>query len=377
MKKKKIAILGANTPLLPFYKQAKRLGYEIHSFSYEPDGVCKEYADYYYPFSFAEKENVLKECKRIGINGITSFSLESALPTVNYIAREMQLEGNPLESMEWTLNKFRMTERLRECGIKVPDYVCIDSERDLLGQKFTFPQIVKPVDSSGSRGVTKVNNQEELIIAYRRALTFSKSKKAVIGQFIEGRELEVDAISHHGRHYILSIADKATTNEPYFVELEDHHPANFSEGDANKIKSITKQVLSALGIYSSASFTELRMDNEGELYVIEIGARAPGDMVASHLVRLSTGYDFVKGILELATGDFTIPVIGKIKYSGIYFLSRESMKVNHFILNSARYLEIVQKEIYSNNIISVKESGDRAGYFIYQSDEKFDIYKYK
>jgi hypothetical protein len=53
------------------------------------------------------------------------------------------------------------------------------------------------------------------------------------------------------------------------------------------------------------------------------------------------------------------------------------MKVNYFILNSARYLEIVQKEIYSNNIISVKESGDRAGYFIYQSDEKFDIYKYK
>ena len=377
MEKKKIAILGANTPLLPFYKQAKRLGYEIHSFSYEPDGVCKEYADYYYPFSFAEKENVLKECKRIGINGITSFSLESALPTVNYIAREMHLEGNPLESMEWTLNKFRMTERLRECGIKVPDYVCIDSERDLLGQKFTFPQIVKPVDSSGSRGVSKVNNMEELLMAYHLALPFSKSKKVMIGQFIEGREFEVDSISHHGCHFVLTIDDKVTTNEPYFVELEHHQPANFSEEDGTKIRALAKKVLDALAIYSCVSFIEFKMDNEGEIYVIEIGARAPGDYVASDLVRLSTGYDCVKGLLELATGDFTIPVIGKIKYSGIYFLSRESMKVNYFILNSARYLEIVQKEIYSNNIISVKESGDRAGYFIYQSDEKFDIYKYK
>jgi hypothetical protein len=50
------------------------MGYEIHAFSCEPEGVCKKYADYYYPIPFAEREKVLKECRRIDFDDISSFS---------------------------------------------------------------------------------------------------------------------------------------------------------------------------------------------------------------------------------------------------------------------------------------------------------------
>lgn len=376
MSKKKIAVLGSNAPLIPFYRQAKQLGYEIHSFSFEKEGACKKYADYYYPVSFAEREIVLKECERIKIDGITSFSLESALPTVNFVAKSLNLPGNPEICLERTADKFAMVERLKECGINVPDYVCIKSEKELSDFTFCYPQIVKPVDSGGKNGVSKVYNKEELIKAFRQALLFSKSKKVVIGQFIDGREFSVESISHQGQHHILSITDKVLTKEPYFVEIEHHQPAILSDEEAKRIKFVTRQVLDALSVYSSASHTEIKMDKRGDLYVIETGARAGGGMTASDLVRLSTGYDFVKGILELTTGDFISPVFGERSYAGAYFLTQQTIYVNHFILNSESYPQIVQKELYDMDIVLAKRNSDRAGYFVYQSSEKFDIGKY-
>ena len=371
--KKKIAIIGANKPLIPFFKQTNKLGYEIHCFAWDEGAVCKKYADYFYPISFTEKDKILHECEKIGIHGITSFSLESALPTVNFISERMKLEGNPEECGTLTANKFTMREQLGKYGVNVPKYICISSEKDLQSYDHKFPLIVKPIDNGGSRGVTKVINIKELENAFNRALIFSKSGKVLVEQFIEGREFSVEYISHHGQHYFIALTDKVTTGEPYFVELEHHQPALLSTEIANKIKAVTEQTLNALKIYSSASHTEIKMDNEGKLFIIELGPRMGGDRITSDLVRLSRGYDFVKGVLELATGDFTIPQFPISKFSGIYFLSEESRIVYNYIVDPDPYPIIIEKEIYTQKIKNSKESSDRAGFFIYQADNKFNI----
>ncbi|MDL2227870.1 ATP-grasp domain-containing protein [Bacteroidales bacterium OttesenSCG-928-K03] len=370
--KKRIAILGANAPLRSFYKQAKNLGFEIYSFAWEEGAVCKQYADHYYPISFINKEEILQICKKNDVNGVTSFSLESALPAVNYVARGINSPCNSKESEFFTENKFTMRERLKQFNINIPKYCLVNSENDIIDMD--FPLIVKPIDSGGSRGVTEVKNKMELKKAINRALSYSKTHKAIVEQFIDGREFSVEFISHKGKHYLLSITDKITTGKPYFVELEHHQPAAISINDWNKIRDITEQMLDALEITDSPSHTEIKMDNNtGDFYIIEMGPRMGGDYITSDLVRLSTGYDFVKGTIDLAVGQFSEPEFGFHKYAGVYFLAKEREGILNYINNKNIYSQIVEAELYSENIVEVKENADRAGYLIYQANKKIEI----
>jgi biotin carboxylase len=372
-RRKKIAVIGANLPLIHHYKRAKELGYEIHSFAWQKDAVCERFADHFYPVSFKDKELILNHCQRIGIDGITSFTLESALPTVNYIATQMNLQGNPPECVYFTSNKYLMRKRLNDLKVKIPEYSLIDKESKLFETNWPFPLVVKPIDSGGSRGVTLVHNFPDLIASYRRSLSYSNLGMVLVEQYINGREFSVEYISYMGIHYFVTITDKVTTGEPYFVELEHHQPALLTHDEQIKIMKITEETLDALKIYSSASHTELKMTTNGDIYVIEMGARMGGDMIAHPLVYLSTGYDFLKGVLQLCTGNFEVPRFKYKKYSGIYYLSIENEKVNFFMKNSELFPEIVFKEVYHKELKSIQESQDRAGCLVYQSKNKFLI----
>jgi biotin carboxylase len=371
--RKKIAIIGANMPLLHFFKKTKKLGYEIHCFAWDKDAVCKYYADFFYPISYTEKEKILDKCRKIRIDGITSFTLESALPTVNYVSNKLNLNGNSLECEKYTKNKYTMRQRLADQNIRVPEYQLIKTKKELFEKNWEYPLIVKPIDNGGSRGVTKVTNIKELVSAYQRAKLFSKLNKIIVEQYIEGREFSVEYISHKGNHYFLSITDKITTGEPYFVELEHHQPSLISEKQKKKIKNITENTLNALKVLSSASHTELKMDKKGDIYIIEIGLRMGGDRIGSDLVYLSTGYDFIKGVLKLAIGEFSVPKLKWNKSSGIYFLTKESDHVEPYINNSEKYAEIIIAEKNSNIKNKTKESSDRAGFFIYKAKRRFTI----
>ena len=116
----RLAVIGANKPSESFYKQAKRLGHYIIGIAWAEGAVCKKYCDKFYPISFAEKEEVLQVCREEQIDGITSFSLESALPTVNYVAQNMGLVSNTVESLNYTKSKFAQREAFKKNGIPVP-----------------------------------------------------------------------------------------------------------------------------------------------------------------------------------------------------------------------------------------------------------------
>ena len=103
---KKIAIIGANAPLEPFYRQARKMDFYIIGIAWEEGAVCKKYCDKFYPISFSDKDAVLDICRKEDIDGITSFSLESALPTVVYVAQELGLVSNDQECLKLTSNKY-------------------------------------------------------------------------------------------------------------------------------------------------------------------------------------------------------------------------------------------------------------------------------
>ena len=264
-----------------------------------------------------------------------------------------------------------MREQLKKHGINVPKYHLVTNIDELEAINLSLPAIVKPIDSGGSRGITKLIKIKNIAEAFQRAVSFSKSKKVLIEEFIGGREFSVEYISHRGKHYFVTITDKVTTEHPYFVELEHHQAANISKENIEKIKLITEHTLDALKIHSSASHTEVKMNENGEVYIIEVGARMGGDFITSDLVKLSTGYDFVKGAIELATGDFKIPEINVNKFSGIYYLSKETAHLLPYIKEQNKNPYIVQTKLWNTELTELKESNDRSGFLIYQSNQKY------
>ena len=367
--KKKLAIIGASYLQLPLVQKAKEMGIETHCFAWADGAVCKEFSDFYYPVSVLEKEEILNSCKKIRIDGIATIASDATVPTVCFVAENMGLISNSFESSLCTTDKYIMRQMFLKNGVSSPKFA-IGEDCDNL-ENFIFPLIVKPTDRSGSRGVFKIEKKGDLKNAIDRAKNESFSKQAIVEEFIPGKEMSVETISWQGKHYLLAITDKITTEEPYFVELEHHQPSQLNKEIQNKIEQETIKALNALNIKYGASHTEIKITKNNKIYLIEVGARMGGDFIGSDLVELSTGYDFIKGTIEVALGNFTEPEITKHQFSGVYFLSKETEHNRQFIENKNKYPEIIRAEIIDNELRYVQKSADRSGYFIYQSDKKY------
>ena len=367
---KKIAVIGASYLQVPLVKKIKELGHEVHCFAWDKDAVCKEIANQFYPISITEKDLILEKCKEIGIDGICTIASDVAAPTVAYVAERMKLNANSYESACRANNKFQMLKALDKAGIPCPKYRCVTDADTLQDTDWVFPLIVKPSDRSGSIGVAKVYSIDELTKTVETAIGLSFKGEAMVEEFIEGHEISVEFISYHGKHYPLQITDKVTTEAPHFVELEHHQPANLSEDSFKEIYKITEKALNALGLTEGASHSEFRITPDGHIMVMEIGGRMGGDFIGSDLVQLSTGYDFVKGVIDVSLETFKEPTFKTPRYSGVYFLCEESKHLLPIFHSYKNYSEITICEQTDTEMRKVECSSDRSGYLIYQSSEK-------
>ena len=359
---------------MPLVLKAKAMGLQTHCFAWEEGAVCKSLVDFFYPVSTIDKDQILSLCKEIKIDGIVSIASDVAVPTINYIANKLKLIGTGDSNSEALTNKFFMRERFKENFVTSPQFLRVGNNISLENKiKFKYPLIVKPVDRSGSRGVQKVSVPSELSEAISRAQNASFINECIVEEFIDGKEVSVESISWKGEHYILAITDKVTTGEPYFVELEHHQPSQLEPNILDKIRIETLKALTALHIDFGASHAEFKINSDGEVYIIEVGARMGGDFIGSDLVQLSTGYDFLKGVIDIALGYFEKPIITNKKYSGVYFLCQESKYIIPIIRKADQYKEIVSSEITDRELHSVRCSADRSGYFIYQGESRFEV----
>jgi len=370
---KKLAIIGASYLQQPLVEKCKELGIYSICFAWEEGAVCKDLCDKFYPISTIDKDAILKACQDEKIDGITTIASDVATLTVCYVAEKMGLVGNPDEFSKTATNKYLMRQCFMEHGVPSPKFALVDDDDHYQITGFKFPLIVKPTDRSGSRGVEKVLDPVQLEEAINRARKESFEHKAVIEEFVTGREISVESISYQGKHYILQITDKVTTGSPFFVELEHHQPSSLPEDIKAKVRVIVLNALDALHIQYGASHSELKITEDGDIRVIEIGARMGGDFIGSDLVKLSTGYDFLKGVIDVAFGEFEEPILAEKNYSGVYFLCEETKEILPIIQNAKDFPEIVRAEVTDLVLRRIEQSADRSGYFIYKSNNKFLI----
>jgi len=366
----KIAIIGGSYLQLPVVRKAKDLGLEVHCFSWREGTVCDKEADYYYPISIIKKEEILKVCQDIGINGILTIASDVAVPTVNYVATEMGLIGNSSKYSAMMTNKYQMRTSFSEHGIPSPSYKLVKSRDNIYEDSLKWPLIVKPTDRSGSLGVEKVYDISHLYSAIDEAVSDSFNKEAIVEEYVDGLEISIESISWNGRHYVLQITDKVTTGEPYFVETEHHQPSCLPDNIQKRIRELVPKALDALHIKYGASHSEMKITPSGELVFIEIGARMGGDFIGSTLVQLSTGYDYLKGVIDVALGHFEEPIITKHACSGVYFLSEETSFLRKYMDSPELIGEVVTAEYTDHELRKIKSSGDRSGYLIYNADKR-------
>jgi biotin carboxylase len=373
---KKLAILGASYLQVPLINKANEMGLETHVFAWEDGAVGKEMASHFYPISILNKEDILQKCKEIGIHGITTIGTDIAIPSVNYIANKLNLIGNSFEATLNSTDKYEMRKALLSKNIPCPRFSFFEVDCFKKNEDFEFPLIVKPTDRSGSRGVTKVSSFNELNKAIRKALDNSINKRVIVEEFIKGkREFSVECISYEGKIYPLVVTDKVTTGAPYFCEIEHHQPAQISDELKNKLFQLTIDSLITLGVKNGASHTEIILDENDNLFIIEVAGRMGGDFIGSHLVKLSTGFDFLMATVDIALNNFTIDKyygIPEKLFSGVYYVIANPGKIVNINNNYKCFQEIVycQPLCMVGDIVDmlVDRSDKRSGIMVYSSD---------
>lgn len=364
---KKLVIIGANDFQNQLILKAKSLGYETHVFAWKDGSIGEKTADYFYPISIVEKELILEECKKIKPDGICSIASDLAIIAVNYVGEKLGLPCNGINTVLQCTNKYEMRKKMQANGVKTPKFIKVNGadKFDLTG--FKFPLIVKPTDRSGSRGITKVNDISLINDAIEHSTKDSFEKNAIIEEYIEGEEYSCECISVNGKHHFLAFTKKFTTGSPNFIETGHLEPAPLDKKTKAKIIDEVFKALDALEIKNSASHTEFKLDKHGNIGIIEVGARMGGDCIGSDLVYLSTGYDYIKMVIDVATGQDI--QINKTSYSrkvGIKFIFNEN-DLKEF----DNYKKENEDKLYRasnfnlNNMGNVVDSSSRIGYYIY------------
>lgn len=361
-KLKRLAVIGASYLQLPLIEKAKEMGIETHVFAWKANAVGEKEADFFYPISIREKEEILDQCQKIGIDGITSIASDLAMTTVNFVAYKMGLVGNSIKSNMKSTNKYEMRKAFAHNGDPSPQFITIDDMDKWDGMEYPF--IVKPVDRSGSRGVTKVANEDELIKAVKEAEDESFEKKAIIEEYVEGKEYSVESISYKGKHWMLAITEKFTTGEPNYIETGHLEPAQIDEVMAERIKNVIFHALDSLEIKYGASHSEIKINEKEEITIIEIGARMGGDLIGSELVRYSTGIDFVRAVIDIAVGNEPIldPITDNTcRVKSKYILTWEDVEEYRKIERDEPERILKTVNINTNKIGGFSNSSERKG----------------
>lgn len=374
---KKLAIIGASYLQEPLIQKAKSMNYETHVFAWAAGDVGEYSADYFYPISIVEKEQILEKCKEIGIDGICSIASDLASITVNYVANQMGLTGNSMESTELSTNKHLMRKAFEENGDPSPKSVLVENAGELNGIELVYPVIVKPTDRSGSRGITKLADGSGLADAIEYAKEQGFDKHALVEEFITGYEYSVECISYKGQHFFLAMTKKFTTGAPHFIETGHIEPSGVSEETLEEVRKVVFHALDSLKIRNGASHAELKISKEGKITLIEIGGRMGGDYIGSNLVPLSTGVDFVKAVIQVAVGEEPdLSIAGEPKTAAVRFVFDEE-DLNALLALKREHPEYVIIEDLKEKIEGrVTDSSSRLGVCLFCAETESDIRQY-
>lgn len=368
-------VLAAGLLQIPVIKKAREMGIYVVAVDDDPNAPGMALADKaIVPGGLMNEEKLVAIAKEEQIDGVIHPCSEVAMNVMGRINDELHLSGISKEMAISATNKHLMREAFEKYGAPSPKSILTKDEEDawlIFCEQFTTNAILKPSRNSGSRGIAKVEkgiSKESFVELYRRALDESRDHSVLIEQFIEGPEFSVEVIVWQGEPHVLAVTDKKTTEAPYFVELGHNQPSIFPEEIQHKLKNGAIAGIRALGLSNCAAHCELKVQ-DGEAYLMEIGARMGGDFISTELTHLSTGVDMVSATISVVLGmePNLRPTEEKHGVCIRYFTPKPGKLIAIEGENNLKDTHVYDAEIYhkiGDVILEVKSSLDRSGHVI-------------
>ena len=306
---KKLMLLGGMRYLLPVIEAAHKMGVYVITCDYLPDNIAHKFSDEYCNVSIIDKEAVLKVAKKLKIDGILSFACDPGVETAAYVAEKMGLPcSGPYESVSILQNKGKFRKFLTDNGFNVPTAKGYKNIEEALKDVnlFHWPVIVKPTDSAGSKGVTKVDNPDELEKSIKYALSFSHCNEFIIEDFLEkvGCSSDCDSFSIDGELKFVSFSaqrfDEKCEN-PY-TPAAYSWPATITKRHKEELKSEIQRLLKLLNMKTSIYNIETRECTDGKAYIMECSPRGGGNRLAE-MMKYCTGIDLITNTVKASLGE--------------------------------------------------------------------------
>lgn len=369
---KTVIILGAGEMQIPVIKKVNELGYCSIALDYDKDAVGLKYANKSYVVSSTDVDKVLEVAQKENADALLTTS-DYPVNVVAAVSKTMGLVSMSKEVANICTNKFLQRKVFSTYGINSPEYFLVSGNGISVEKYNNYPYIVKPVDSSASRGVKKVNDSNELLNAIEEAKEYSRSGQVLIEQFIGGKEFSVETLTQNGETTIVSITEKLVVGEEYGYFVEDTHiePARITKEEWQLIENEVVKALEAIQIDNSPSHTEVKLWN-GKPYIIETACRLGGDYITSDLVPLSTGIDMLANLVRLSVGESIDRNRTLNKVACVQFLNVQNYnRCCAFIESNDPHIIRYEIKPYRNK--RIENSLDRLGYIIVQCEDYSEL----
>lgn len=303
---KSILIIGGGFGQIPAVKAAKAMGFTTICIDRNPKASGSSLADFFYAIDIVDKEGALGVAEKHKIQGVMTMQSDLPVPTVGFINERLGLKGVSYETALVCSNKIEMRKRLEDTRCNQPKFRVVRTVEEAIGAAAAigWPCIIKAPDSSGSRGVVKVNSASEVEQALLEARKYSKGEDILVEEFICGLEFGAQTFSANGMCDLVLLHNDILSPPPYMIPIGHSFPFKyFNRFQRSRVIEDIKKAINAVGIADGPANVDLIFDQQtNEVKIIEIGARI-GATCLPELVQYHTGIDWVLAAMLSAVGD--------------------------------------------------------------------------
>lgn len=302
-----ILMLGAGQEQCIAIQEAQALGYRVVACDAREDAPGLRLAEQGHVVELQDVQALIALGRREAVSGVFCHAVE--IPeVVAQIAQALDLPGLNLEVAHRCTNKHARIKALRQAGIPVAEFVSIDSAEALVdaAQQLGYPLVLKPVDNAGSRGVRRVDCEQELLAAYEEAMQHSRTQEVLLEQFLQGPQISTESVVYQGQIHTFAFADRNYAREefyaPYFIEDGINFPSVLSPAEQASVHALVEQTIHALGLSWGAAKGDIIL-HQGRPHLIEMASRTSGGWFGAGSIPLATGVRPLRPLLQMAMGD--------------------------------------------------------------------------
>jgi len=319
--KKRVLFLGAAPGQISPIRYSKAQGYYVITADNVPSNPGHQMADECHNVSTTDVDQILRLAANLKIDAVVAYASDPAALTAAIVADQMGLVGNPPEAVEILTHKDLFRGFLAKNGFNVPrsrTFTTLE-EAQLWIRQGTANYFVKPVDSSGSKGVTRIIAEDQLDPAFSHAMAFSRAKRVIIEEEIlkDGFQIAGDGFLREGNLEFRCWADEHFDQLCNgIVPIGQTFPSTQAEHRLELAHHESQRLLALLGMRTGALNFDFVFDGQGELFFLEIGPRNGGCLIPD-VIKYATGVDLAARTVEAALGS-QLQVIGRPVVEGFW-----------------------------------------------------------